>query len=101
MARYPRLMSFEPELHHRLSDGSLLVRVGVSTKVWVTAVMRKQVLCGLCNDVINKKEHSWREKGQTTLYCAKRVCTRCWPKEIVNATDSRITTEGSGKPLGL
>jgi len=101
MARYPKMTSFEPRLHHRLSDGSLLIRVGVSTKVWVTAIVRKQAHCALCNDTINKKEHSWREKGQTTLYCAKRVCTKCWPKEIVNGTDSRITTEGAGKPLGL
>lgn len=81
MARYPKMKTFQPELMHRMSDKLIRVRVGISTKIWSIGVMRKVVQCTLCDRTIPKGQPGWREMLQTSLYRAKRVCTRCWPKE--------------------
>lgn len=83
MARHPRLTGFDPEIIKRLSENLLVVRVGVSTKIWAVAFMRMVVPCGVCRRTIEKKKPAWREITQTSLYRRKRVCLQCWPQEEV------------------
>ena len=83
MARYPKTTGFHPKLVERIGDGIARVHVGISTRLWVTAVVRKQNLCSLCNNTINRGDRSWRELTQVTIHKLKRVCTRCWPREAV------------------
>lgn len=83
MARYPRQTGFDPKIIKRLSEALIVVRVGVSIKMWAVASMRMVVPCGICNRTIEKKKPAWRELGQTSLYRRRRVCIQCWPQEEV------------------
>jgi hypothetical protein len=82
MARYPKLVGFNPKRIKHLSDGLIVVQVGSEPpKLWTTGIMRKVVPCALCQRTIAKRDRGWRELLQTALYRAKRVCTQCWPYE--------------------